>query len=210
MAWGGQLGLAPLSSCRSGYCFCRLNTTSESIFMLPEDNMCTAALAGLISSACLPKAVNDREEGVGSAADSMAMVTSSCPFPHQSVSQDKLLMLGACSPKLAAGTRLMHPSSLSRVKRRCLQYFMKLHDFNMCKHLPLFLFFWGLITRDCSKPQAKLMLSWTQAVNCCWWQFLGLLNGCREPSIFLVASEEILLFSCWCPLKIMDLTKKWK
>lgn len=63
--------------------------------MLPEDIMCTAALAGLISSACLPKAVDDREEGGGSAADGMAMVTSSCPFPHQSVSQDKVLMLGS-------------------------------------------------------------------------------------------------------------------
>lgn len=118
MAWGGQLGLTPLSSCRSGYCFCCLNTTSESIFMLPEDTMYTVALASLISSACLPKAVDDREEGVTSAADGMAMITSSCPSPHQLVSQGKLLMLGACSPKLAAGTWLMHPS-LSRVKPCC-------------------------------------------------------------------------------------------
>lgn len=64
--------------------------------------MYTAALAGLISSACLPKAVNDREEGVTRAADGMAMVTSSCPFPHQLVSQDKLLMVGARSLKLLA------------------------------------------------------------------------------------------------------------
>lgn len=152
MAWGGQRGLTPLSSCRSGYCFCCLNTTPESIFMLPGDNnMHTAALSGLISSACLPKAVDDRKEGVTSAADGMALVTSSCPVPHQLVSQDKLLMLGACSPKLAAGTRLTHPSSLSRVKPCCLQYFIKLCAFNICKHLPLFLFFWWLFTMDCSK-----------------------------------------------------------
>lgn len=79
--------------------------------------MYTAALAGLISSGCLPRAVDDREEGVRSVADGMAMVTSSCPSLLQSVSRDKLLMLVACSPKLAAGTRIMHPSSLSRVKR---------------------------------------------------------------------------------------------
>lgn len=64
--------------------------------------MYTAALAGLISSAYLPKAVDDRKEGVTRAADGMAMVTSSCPFPHQLISQDKLLILGARSLKLLA------------------------------------------------------------------------------------------------------------
>lgn len=128
MAWGGQLGLTPLSSCRSGYCFCCWLPHSH---VPTEDNVYTAALAGLISSDCLPKAVDDREEGVRSVADGMAMVTSSCPFPLQSVSRDKLLMLGACFPKLAAGTRIMHPSSLSRVKRCCFQYFMKLHGFDL-------------------------------------------------------------------------------
>lgn len=84
--------------------------------------MYTTALAGLISSACLPKAVDDREEGVTSEADGMAMVTSSSPFPHQLVSEDKLLMLGACSPKLAAGTWLMHPSYLYSVQSKALLF----------------------------------------------------------------------------------------
>lgn len=149
---GGQLGLTPLSSCRSGYCFCCLYTTPESIFMLPEDNIYTAALAGLISSACLPKAVDDREEGVTSAADGKAMVTSSCPFPHRlGVSQDTLLMLGACSPKLAAGTWLMHPSSLSRVKPCCLQYYRNLQHMQTSSSFFFCFFFWWLFTVDCSK-----------------------------------------------------------
>lgn len=150
MALGGQLGLTPLSSCRSGYCFCCLNTTPESIFMLPEDNIYTAALAGLISSACLPKAMDDREEGVTSAADGMAMVTSSWPFPHQLVSQDKLLMLGACSPKLAAGTWLMRSSSLSRVKPCYLQYFRNLQHMQTSSS-----FFFFLVAVYCGLQQAK-------------------------------------------------------
>lgn len=72
--------------------------------MLPEDKMYAAALSGLVLSACLPKAVDGREEEVTTAADGMAVVTRSCPFPLQPLSQDKLLMLGGCSPKLVAGT----------------------------------------------------------------------------------------------------------
>lgn len=59
---------------------------------------------------------------------------------------------------------------------------------DVCKPLPLFLFFWELrVTTAANLKQNYCFLRPIRlrkhTISCCWWKFLGLLKDCTEPAV---------------------------
>lgn len=82
-------------------------------------------------------------------------------------------MLGACSPKLALA---QHDAPFISVQSKvvCFQYFMKLHGFDLqrCVQTSSFGFIFlgdqgAQLLWIAANLKQKLVLAWTQTINCC-------------------------------------------